>query len=136
MKVVKKIIAAVLVVAAALFIIANVTAGLATIHDVVNGYQSRAYNSSYYWAMNDGRYVRLLNMRLEDEANGFEVEEDYAVCQAAADYYYAAVMYKAYLHTGDKESAAAQKAKMEAAKEAMAGEAAVAEDIDAMLADH
>ncbi len=134
-KIVTRIIATILVVLASFYIVMNLFMGFETIHDMTRGYEISHYDSTYYWTLSDGDYVRLLNRRLEDKADGYELDEEYAVCAAAADYYYAAVLYKAYTHTGDGEAAAVQKAKMDAARSAMAGDMAYADEIDAFLED-
>ena len=134
MRLIKRILLTAAVVIAAIFIVANIFGGLENIHYYLNGYSSSYSDSGYVWSMDDGNYVRLLERRMTDRASGHEVDEEYAPYAAAADYYYAAVLYKAYTGSGDSTEAAAWKQKMDAARVAMGPETGLADQIDAFLA--
>ena len=134
MKIIKRILLTAAVVIAAIFIVANIFGGLENIHYYVNGYSDSYSDSGYVWSMDDGNYVRLLDRRLTDRASGHEVDVEYVPYAAAADYYYAAVLYQAYTVSGDSAEAAPWKEKMDAARAAMGTETGLADQIDAFLA--
>ncbi len=133
MKIIKRILVTAAVVIASLFIVANIFAGLENIHDYLHGYQTSYYDSGYVWSMDDGNYERLLERRLSDRASGHEVDAEYGPYAAAADYYYAAVICKAYTDSGESGEAAAWKVKMDEAKAAMGEDTQLADTIDAFL---
>lgn len=133
MKIIKRILLTAAVVIASLFIIINIYIGAENIHDYLHGYSSGYYDSGYVWSMDEGSYVRLLERRLSDQAAGHEPDEAYTSYAAAADYYYAAVLYRAYTKAGDSGAAAPWKAKMDAARAAMDGETSLADALDAFL---
>lgn len=134
MKIFKKILLTAAVVIASFIIIGNIFVGVENIHDYLHGYSPSYYDSGYVWSMDSGNYAGMLERRLSDQAAGHEPDAEYAPYAAAADYYYAAVLYKAYLQAGDSSTAAAWKAKMEEAKTAMDGDTFLADTMDDFLA--
>ena len=130
---IKRIVLTILMVAAFLIILANLYGGFTNIHDRMNGYQSSTNDAGYFWDVSDGRYMRLLGRRLEDQALDHEVEAEYLPYQAVADYYYAAVIHKAYKHAGYEAEASLWQARMEEALAGMEGESSYADEINALL---
>ena len=120
----------VLVILSILLVIAFITL-VAELTGIDNYYERKA--SSFWWDYDNGRYVDSIQSRYENTYNGVKETDELKQCYAVAEYFEAASLYKASVHTGKEDKAMKHLETMAKAYSEMGDVSYLAEDIDAKL---
>ncbi len=97
-----------------------------------NKYYDKEANS-FWWDYDNGRYVDSISSKYRNEYNGIKETAELTQCYAVCEYFEAASLYKAAVHTGKEDKAMKYLETMAKAYSEMGDVSYLAEDIDAKL---
>ncbi len=100
-------------------------------NDIDRHYEKDA--NSFWWAYESGRYADSIRDRYENQYNDVKETAELTQCYAVSEYFEAASLYKAAVHTGKEDKAKAYLEAMAKAYSEMGDVEYLAEEIDTKL---
>ena len=120
----------ILVILSVLLVIAFITL-VGELTGIDRYYERKA--GSFWWDYDNGRYVDSIQSRYENTYNDVKETAELTQCYAVCEYFEAASLYKAAVHTGKEDKAMKYLETMAKAYSEMGDVSYLAEDIDARL---